>query len=927
MRGALEAKEAIPFVARLVLESGAFLYSQANEALQANDAAAAIRMNFLQEIPTSSRKRNWRLWMSLCSASAAAALGAGICVPTAFGQQMEKAPEQLELTRTVRPWEFLPVTGTRAGLLGNETGRMEAWVYPLKIFREFHLKFHTEGRVLPAEALARTVTVRPESATILYAGDTFTVRETFFVPVREQGAVILLDVETETPVEIEADFHRDFQLEWPAALGATYLDWSAERRAFYFGEEQRKFSALVGSPTAADPHSEYQTNYSESQECSFRLGVTARGKETKLIVIAGSLEGRAAAENTYQHLLSSYADLWRESAEYYRDYLRRTVSVELPDAQLQQAYDWARVSVLQGVVTNPTLGTGLVAGYRTSGESQRPGFAWFFGRDSFWTSFALNAEGDFSTARTALELIGKFQREDGKIPHEISQGASFVNWFKDYPYPYASADATPLYIIAMNDYAMQSGDAAFAREKWESLWKAYEFLRSTYDERGFPKNFGIGHGWVEGGPLLPVKTELYQTGLGIEALRALSNLARLVGKEEVSKELAKNFEQQKPLMNGAFWIADKKRFAFALGKDNRQVDEPSVLATVPMWFGLLDESKADEMITQLADLDQQTDWGMRIISNRSPLFSGGGYHFGSVWPLFTGWAAVGEYRYHREHPAYANLRANALLAFDGSLGHVTEVLSGAYYQSLSTSSPHQIWSAAMVVSPVLRGMLGLETDATTGTLTFAPHVPADWTSFAIRNVPVGAAKMDLRYAKDLGGITLEVKTSGEVPRTIEFQPAVSFRAKVLAAEFNGHAVPFKVQASDADQHVVVRIAVAGGKNSLRIRVQDDFGFSYAGKLPSIGATSQGLRILSETWTPARDRLTIDASGLAGGQYNLSVWNAGQIASVDGAKLSKTPDGRSALTLELPKNGAESYASGTIAIHFTGASKGRDRTKK
>src|SRR5271167_759668 len=101
----------------------------------------------------------------------------------------------IELTRPVRPWEFLPAVGTRAGLLGNESGRMEAWVYPLKIFRDFHLKFHTEGRVLEAAALARTVTVRPESATILYAGDTFTVRETFFVPVREQGAVIVFDVE------------------------------------------------------------------------------------------------------------------------------------------------------------------------------------------------------------------------------------------------------------------------------------------------------------------------------------------------------------------------------------------------------------------------------------------------------------------------------------------------------------------------------------------------------------------------------------------------------------------------------------------------------------------------------------------------------------------------------------------------------------
>ncbi len=148
---------------------------------------------------------------------------------------MPEKPHNLELARTVHPWEFLPVTGTRAGLLGDESGRMEAWVYPLKIFREFHLKFHTEGRNLAAESLARTVMVRPESATILYAGDTFTVRETFFVPVQEQGAVILLDVETEQPLEIEAIFHRDFQLEWPAALGATYLDWSTQQHAFYFG--------------------------------------------------------------------------------------------------------------------------------------------------------------------------------------------------------------------------------------------------------------------------------------------------------------------------------------------------------------------------------------------------------------------------------------------------------------------------------------------------------------------------------------------------------------------------------------------------------------------------------------------------------------------------------------------------------------------
>src|SRR6202011_2782462 len=121
------------------------------------------------------------------------------------GAQTPKPPS-LELSRAVRPWEFLPVVGTRAGLFGNESGRMEAWVYPLKLLRDFHLQFHTEGRVLPAESLARTLITRPESSTIVYTGDTFAVRETFFVPVNEPGALISLEVETEFPLEIEARF-------------------------------------------------------------------------------------------------------------------------------------------------------------------------------------------------------------------------------------------------------------------------------------------------------------------------------------------------------------------------------------------------------------------------------------------------------------------------------------------------------------------------------------------------------------------------------------------------------------------------------------------------------------------------------------------------------------------------------------------------
>jgi glycogen debranching enzyme len=833
----------------------------------------------------------------------------------------------LSLSRPARPWEFLSAVGMQAGMFGNEAGTFEAWVYPLKILRDFHLVFHIEGRALAAKSLARTVFVQPEACTILYAGDTFQVRETFFVPVHEPGAVILIEVETVHPLEIEAVFQRDFQLEWPAAVGGTYLNWDPNLHAFALGEEQKRFAALVGSPTAALSGEEYATNYSSSSQSSFLLGPVAKGKGTKVVVIAASVNGAKEAAESYHRLASTYPELRRASSEYYKRYLNETVSLELPDAQLQQAYDWARVSMIQGMVNNPYLGSGLIAGYRASGDTARPGFAWFFGRDALWTSFALNAEGDFADTRTALDFLSHYQRADGKVPHEISQSATFVPWFTDYPYPYASVDATPLYIVAVADYVRESGDVAFARDKWDSLRKAYEFLKSTYSQQGLPQNFGFGHGWIEGGPLLPVQTELYQSALGAEALHALSNLAHLTGKDDLSQKLGEEFTRQKNLMDQTFWSPEKKLYAYALDPNGQRMETASVLASVPLWFGLLDKDHAQQMIDQLADSNHQTDWGMRIISAQNPLYDPGGYHYGSVWPLFTGWATVAEYRYHRAQPAYSNLRSNSLLALDGALGHVTEVLSGDYYQPLSTSSPHQIWSAAMVVSPLLRGLLGLESDSTSHELHFAPHVPAEWKSFEVRNVHVAGAIVDIVFKRDEDGITLEIRRTGSGNCAIEFSPGLSPRAEVLGAEINGRPVSLRVERNSEDQHATVRFPVSGGPTALHIRVSHDFAYDISSNLPPLGERSQGLRVLSESWGPKYESLTVNVSGIPGKQYDLSLWNSSQVASVEGGKLIGEKNGEPRIRIELPGTDSSSYVEGKVVIHFvTGSSELKTRLR-
>jgi hypothetical protein len=509
-----------------------------------------------------------------------------------------------------------------------------------------------------------------------------------------------------------------------------------------------------------------------------------------------------------------------------------------------------------------------------------------------------------------LDFISKYQRADGKVPHEIAQGASFVPWFKDFPYPYASADATPLFIIAMNDYVTQSGDVGFAREKWDNIWRAYQFLRSTYDAKGFAQNAGVGHGWVEGGPLLPVKNEFYQSGLGVAALEALSSLAGFVGKEDLRKDVTAEFERQKPALDKTFWSPESKSYAFALDKNNKQVEEPTVLSTVPMWFGLPEAAHAEEMITRLAEAEHETDWGMRIISSHSSHYDGSGYHFGAVWPLFTGWASVGEYRYHRELPAYSNLRANALLAMDGSLGHFAEVLSGDYYSGFSTSSPHQIWSAAMVVSPLLRGLFGLQTNALKHEITLAPHVPADWTAFSIRNVPLQTARVDFQYRKTANSVVLETTRTGAEGCTVEFSPAFSLRTKITAVELNGKSQPFKVLPNSEDQHVAVRFPLGSGANVLTVRVKNDFGLALANELPALGSTSRGLRVISNSWNPERSQLIVEVSGVPGMDYELGVWNPEQIASVEGAVLTK---GR--IRIEMPKAKSAEYTHHRVIIHF------------
>jgi hypothetical protein len=212
-------------------------------------------------------------------------------------------------------------------------------------------------------------------------------------------------------------------------------------------------------------------------------------------------------------------------------------------------------------------------------------------------------------------------------------------------------------------------------------------------------------------------------------------------------------------------------------------------------------------------------------------------------------------------------------------------------------------------------MLGLSTDAKATTLTFAPHLPADWDSLGINNLRVGENKLQLNFTKSAEELFLEARrTAGTGESIVEFRPSISLRATVQKVELNAEPLAFRVEANDEDQHVIVRFPVSEGPKLLRIFVSNDFAVAATQALPPLGSASTGVRILSETWSASRDQLTLDVSGCASAPYELKVWNAAQIERVDGAELKKSSAG-SAIKLQMPASDSEPYVNTKVVFHF------------
>ena len=204
--------------------------------------------------------------------------------------------------------------------------------------------------------------------------------------------------------------------------------------------------------------------------------------------------------------------------------------------------------------------------------------------------------------------------------------------------------------------------------------------------------------------------------------------------------------------------ANANFYAFSRNADGTLDSSPTIYPAVAAWDGTFELAHAGGMLNRWASQEFSTDWGTRDLSPTVSFYDPISYHQGSVWPLFTGWVSLSEYRNGRSLSGYAHLMQNADLTWAQNLGAVTELLSGEFYQWLGRSTSHQLWSSAMVFTPAVRGMFGLEWDAADNTLTVTPNLPAQWNEAKISGVPLGQSHVNLEMRRN--GSSLSVRMAG-----------------------------------------------------------------------------------------------------------------------------------------------------------------------
>ena len=295
-----------------------------------------------------------------------------------------------------------------------------------------------------------------------------------------------------------------------------------------------------------------------------------------------------------------------------------------------------------------------------------------FGRDSIFTSLqALPFTPEL--AATTLGALGNWQgsrlddfrdEDPGRILHEMRYGE--MTAFEERPHSpyYGAVDATPLYVVLLDEYERWTGDRKLVRDlehearaalNWIDEYAdlqgtGYIWYRRRNEETGLENqcwkdswdSISFRDGRLPGFPRATCELQGYAYDAKVRGAR----LAREIWKDrDLADRLEKEAADLKRRFNRDFWVEDGEYFALALDPDGNQVDALASNNGHLLWSGIVDKSKAKAVAQHLLGPRLFSGWGVRTLAEGEGRYNPIGYHVGTVWPFDNSFIAWGLRRY------------------------------------------------------------------------------------------------------------------------------------------------------------------------------------------------------------------------------------------------------------------------------------------
>jgi glycogen debranching enzyme len=395
------------------------------------------------------------------------------------------------------------------------------------------------------------------------------------------------------------------------------------------------------------------------------------------------------------------------------------------------------------------------------------GLPWFmtlFGRDSILTSIqALPFAPEL--ARSTLRALARGQgarlddfreEEPGKILHEIRYGESAA--FEEQPHSpyYGTVDATPLFVVLLDEYERWSGDAETVRLLEQEARAALRWLDTYADllgdgylwyirrnertglENQCWKNSWNSISYRDGRIPDPPRATCESQGYAYDARMRAARLARKFWQDPAyADHLERQAADLKQRFNRDYWVEDGQYYALARDADGGQVDALSSNIGHLLWSGIVDASRATHVARHLLGPRLFSGWGVRTLAEGEARYNPVGYHVGTVWPFDNSFIAWGLRKYGFDEEA-ARIAGGIIDAADYFQGRLPEAFAGysrgqtKYPVEYPTACSPQAWSTGTPLL-LLRTMLGL--NPIDARLSVDPALPPGISRIELLDIP------------------------------------------------------------------------------------------------------------------------------------------------------------------------------------------------